>query len=158
MSFADTWAAAKVNDSEKSDPPDVGMYEVAIEDARAFTAQSGKDWFVVDFKVLSGASAGHTWSVLANLGTDGGVNAAKSMSAKLGVPVDQVSGLESLDSLVKQSVGGYFMVEVVQKGDFRNTYIRERMNAGQPAVANVSAAIAASDAQAPVVYDDDIPF
>ena len=161
MSFQEQWGSATVNDSDKSSPPEPGTYEVALDDARAFTAKSGTDWFVVAFRVVTGQGIGHQWSVLANLAKDGGVAAAKSMSAKLGVPIDEVNCLEDLDRLAKLQVGGYYAVDVVQKGDFRNTYIRERVTGETPA-----SDVPASDVPVPdavgagfaAVDDDDIPF
>lgn len=156
MSFGDQWASATVGDNERTEPPEAGTYEVALEDARAFTAKSGTDWFVVDFKIVTGHGTGHKWSVLANLGKEGGVTAAKAMSAKIGVPIDEVAGLEDLDRLVKQHIGEYFEVDVVQKGDFRNTYIRDRVTAVEPASDIPTDPVPVNAAQSAI--DDDIPF
>ncbi len=156
MSFAEAWTSA-TTDTERSEAPEPGVYEVTLEDARAWTAQSGTDWFAVDLHVIAGASTGHQWSVLANLSKEGGVKAAKSMSAKLGVAIDEVSGLADLDRLLKVQVGNYYEVDVVQRGDFRNTYIRDRITGEQPAESDVPSDFPSADSSG---SDDaeDIPF
>lgn len=155
MSFGDQWASTTVGENDTSDPPEAGTYSVSLDDARAFTAKSGTDWFVVDFKIVTGHGTDHKWSVLANLSKEGGVKAAKSMSVKLGVPIDEVAGLEDLDRLVKEHIGEYFEVDVVQKGDFRNTYIKDRVSgeaASDIPTDREPVAVAVDD------DDDDIPF
>jgi hypothetical protein len=156
MSFGDQWASATVGDND-STPPECGIYDIALDDASAFTAKSGVDWFVVKLRVCNGAEMGHQWSVLANLTKEGGVKAAKAMSAKIGVPIDEVTGLEDLDRLVKQHIGEYFEVEVVQKGEFRNTYFRDRATGDTPS-GDVPADPAPVGAAQTAIDDDDIPF
>lgn len=155
MSFADQWGAATVNDSDRTEPPEPGLYEVALDDARAFTAQSGNPWFVVELRVVTGDQTGHKWSILADLAKEGGIKAAKSMSAKLGVDVSEIASIEDLDRLAKVHVGSYYTVDVVQKGDFRNTYVRGPADG----VSEPAGAAAQSAAQEPPPYtDEDIPF
>lgn len=158
MSFGETWGNTTVSDNEQSEPPEPGTYEVALDDARAFTAKSGKDWFVVELRVVTGENIGHQWSVLADLTKEGGVKAAKSMSAKLGLPVDEIHSLDDLDRLAKLHTGSYYEVDVVQKGEFRNTYIRGPLTGEQTSTSDVPADVPAAATTAPAYDDDDIPF
>jgi hypothetical protein len=155
MSFGDQWASATIG-GDTSDPPEPGTYEVALTDGRAFTSKGSEDWFVVEFRILAGHGQDHTWSVMANLGKEGGVKAAKAMSAKLGVPIDEVTCLQDLDRLVKQQVGGYFEVDVVQNGDYRNTFIRDRVSG--EAASDLPTDPAPVGGGPATFDDDDIPF
>lgn len=156
--FSDTWSATTVSDNEQTEPPEPGTYEIALDDARAFTAKSGKDWFVVELRIVTGENMGHQWSVLADLTKDGGVKAAKSMSAKLGVPIDEIGSLDDLDRLAKQHVGSYYEVDVVQRGDFRNTYFRGPITGEQMSTSDVPADVPTAAAPGAAVADDEIPF
>jgi hypothetical protein len=161
MSFGDQWAVATVNDSDRTDPPEPGTYETALTDARAFTAKtSGVDWFVIELRVLAGPQQDHTWSVLANLNKEGGVVAAKSMSAKLGVAIDDVHSLDDLDRLVKVHIGNYYSVDVVQNGEWRNTFIRERIAGATMPLSDVPSdvPVPAGNAHPGPVDEEDIPF
>lgn len=155
MSFAETWGSTTVSDNDRSEAPAPGTYEVAIEDAKAFTSKAGDDWFVVELKIITGDQAGHQWAVLSKLSTEGGVKAAKSMCSRMGVPVNAITSLDELDTAAKTVVGQYFAADVVQKGEYRNTYIGDRLTGVEP-VSDVPSDVPAEGA-APD-DDDDIPF
>lgn len=155
MSFGDQWGAATVGENDRSDPPEPGIYQVAVTDAKAFTAKSGSDYLIVELRIVSGHGIGHEWSLVANLSTEGGVKAAKNISARLGLPIEHIASLEDLDREVKIPIGSYFEVEVVQKGEWRNTYIKGPATAD---VSDVTPAEPASVGAAQSTVDDDIPF
>jgi hypothetical protein len=116
MSFSDTWPNATVDDQpDRTQPPEPGTgYTVIVRDAKALTAKnSGEDWVIIELEGIDGAAAqqaGFTKRVVRDLGVD----------------IDSISGasIEELDQALKPVIGQYFSVDVVQNGDYRNTYFR----------------------------------
>lgn len=156
MSFNSTWHTADpdaVGNQDNPDPPNPGTYDVILIDASAFTSKKGEDWVALKWQLVG---TDHAWSVLLGFRSEAAANFAKREVRELGVDVDHVASLDDLDTVLKQQVARFFSVEVVQNGQFRNTYIRGHastsdvpVNPGDfaPAVAN-----------GPVPDDDDIPF
>jgi hypothetical protein len=57
---------------------------------------------------------------------------AKSFSQSLGVDVESVTGIEELNEALKPHVGSYYSVDVVQKGQWFNTYVTGRLDGSTP--------------------------
>jgi hypothetical protein len=129
MSFSDTWPNATVDDQpDRTQPPEPGTgYTVIVRDAKALTAKnSGEDWVIIELEGIDGAAAQHQWAVLQGFKSAQQAGFTKRVVRDLGVDIDSISGasIEELDQALKPVIGQYFSVDVVQNGDYRNTYFR----------------------------------
>lgn len=152
MSFDSTWSTADpdaVGNIDNAEPPEPGVYDVTLIGAGAFTSKKQEDWVKLLWRRMPD---GHEWPVLLGFASEKGANFTKRECRELGVNVDTVGSLDELDTAVKAYVGHYYTVEVVQNGEFRNTYLRGRMS-DVPADTSDFAPAAVSG---PV--DDTIPF
>lgn len=156
---AGTWAAADPDAPlESKDPPDPGVYDVVIADARAFQSKAGKDTLIVEWNITAGPQTGYQWPDIYGFKSEGQTKAAKGLCSRIGVDVEGIAGLGDLDAAVKTRVGEYFTVEVRQNGDYRNTYVQA---SSQPALVSdvpndafqPAAAASAGDAD-----DEPLPF
>lgn len=125
---AGTWANT-TTDFDASAPPEPGIYEVLLEDGRAFTANSGKDFLVLTWRIATGPHAGHQWDALHGFGSEGAVKVAKSMLIKIGIDTDAIRSLDEMDRAVKHATGDWYVVEVKQNGEYRNTYVTSKIKA-----------------------------
>lgn len=158
MSFNSTWHTANpdaVGGTDNNDPPDPGIYDVTLIDAGAFTSKKGDDWVKLEWRRLTD---GYDWTVLLGFASEKAANFAKRECRELGVDVDSVASLDELDSALKQQGGHYFEVEVVQNGDFRNTYLRGKSGEHVSDIPTSTADFAPAMANGPVSGDADIPF
>jgi len=140
VSFTDAWTAAGDVDAERddnTDPPEPGLYDVTLTGFKAFTSKSGNEVLVVDWRVAAGPQTGYEWTQLGGFKSEGQAKAAKSMCSRLGIPVADITGLEQLDQAGKTMVGNYYEVEIVQKGDFRNLYVQNRVHPGAPGTSDI---------------------
>lgn len=151
---ADAWSSADPNaPMDSNDPPAPGEYDVVINDARAFQSKAGNDVAIVEWQITGGSQTGYSWPDLYGFKNDGQIKAAKAMCDRIGVDVDTVSSLEDLDARLKERIGEYFRIEVVQNGQWLNTYVRG--TATQQPLSDVPD----DGAFQPVPADDtDIPF
>lgn len=154
MSFDESWGHASV-DNDGGEAPEPGIYDVAIDDAKAFTSRAGKDVLIFELRVVTGPAMGHQWTEMRGFDTAPQTKAAKSMCHQLDVPVDEVESLEGLDQQVKGLIGRYFEVDIVQNGQWRNCYVRGP-SATTPAGSDLPSQPVAAPA-APV-DEEDIPF
>jgi hypothetical protein len=128
MSFESTWPNATADSNgESNPPPEPGDYNVAIQDARAFTSKAGNEVMVVELRILEGSRAGYVWSDVRGFKSEKAAGAAKSFCAGLGVSVEEVGSMEELDYALKLVIGNYFKVKVVQNGQYTNTYVNDRL-------------------------------
>jgi hypothetical protein len=155
MSFNDTWADATVEDQpDRTQPPEPGLYTVAIQDAKAITSEAGEDWVIIELEGIDGAAAEHQWSVVQGFRTPQATGFTKRVCRDLGVDIDTVSSLDQLDTALKETaVGNYFTVQVKQKGEYRNTYFQGQVSTTETLPTEQRAAANATNGN-----DDDIPF
>lgn len=117
---------------DNPDPPDPGFYEVALIDAGVFTAKSnGRLTLTMKWKVISaGPNTDHEWTSLQQIreGNQQSANFFKRACVDLGVNVDASRSVEDLNTNVIAKIGGYYTLEVVQNGQYRNTYIKGTTN------------------------------
>lgn len=168
MSFQETWQNATADGSNDAPPPDPGMYDVTLADARAFVSKKGEAWTTLTFRVESLRNKGHEWDVLLGYRSQKQANVAKATVSKLGVDVDAITGIEDLDAALKQLVGQMFAVEVKQNGEYRNTYVDGPVQGSQttapvtdatpPSAAEDFLAPPAAADPTPVMTDDGVPF
>lgn len=154
------WQQADINTEDRSGAPDPGTYTIALEDARAFESKAGNSVIVLDVKVVGGDLDGYSWGEVRGLESEGQIKAAKATCSRIGVDVEQVTSLEEIDALLKQHVGSFYDVNVVQNGAYRNVYFNGRVTSF---AAESDVPVDTSDFEpAPVpggpVSDDDIPF
>lgn len=125
MGFNDTWHDADPDavGGEKTQPPEPGLYTVTLMDGAAFTSKRGDDWMRIS---IEDVATRHAWDVLFGFGSQAAANVAKNQARELGVDVNQATSLEALDTQLKQQLGQYLEVEVVQDGEYRNSYVRGR--------------------------------
>jgi hypothetical protein len=153
--FASTWGNADPDAvNESGEPPEPGLYTVAVTDAKAFTSKKNEDWVVIDLQAIGGQADEHEWPLLLGFRSQQQVNFTKRACRDLGVDVDNVTGLAELDTALKEIVGRYFDVEVKQNGDYRNTYIQGPSEGVQ---GDLPGDLAPTPVSA-VTDDDDIPF
>jgi hypothetical protein len=152
VSFQQHWpnATADGTNSNNLQPPDEGLFDVALIDAGAFTSKRGADIAKVEFRVVSQAYNGAEWAVLLGFDTQTKANIAKATCAQIGVDVETVESLDELDTALKEKVGGYYTVEVKRNGEYLNTYIQGEADVAPPEPAAVAAG--------QPITDDDIPF
>jgi hypothetical protein len=125
MSFDDTWASATVEDQpDRTQPPEPGLYTVAIQDAKAITSEAGEDWVIIELEGIDGAAPNTEWSVLQGFKSPQQAGFTKRVCRDLGVDIDAVGSLDELDTALKPIVGRYFTVQVKQNGEYRNTYFQ----------------------------------
>ena len=164
MSFpTDQWQNASVNnDDDTTEAPDPGpsgraTFEVELTDAKAFVSKAGNAVIVLDMKVLGGPMDTYSWTELRGLKSEGSIKAAKATCAKLGVDVDNVLGLEDIDSQLKGCVGGWYEIEVVQNGEWRNVYVLGRAGRKPPETPSSDEVAEAREALAAAAKSDDDP-
>lgn len=154
MTFdAQAWQQAST-DREDTEAPDPGLYDVALDDAKAFTSKAGNAVIVVEFRVVAGQNMGHRWSDVRGLQSEGAVKAAKAMCSRLGIRVDEVTSLDDIDTALKTLKGRYFEVEVVQNGEYRNSYVQGPATSSSSDIPTPDDVADARQAAA----DDDVPF
>lgn len=151
------WNTTTVDSNNTSEAPDPGTYEVLLHDAKAFTSKAGDDYVALELKVAAGEHAGHEWTELRSFRNEGAVKATKATVSRLGLTdIDEIASLDEFDARLKKLVGNWYTVDVVQKGEYRNTYINGKVN-NEPVTPDVPADT--SDFQpAAATGDDDIPF
>ena len=159
MSFEDTWATADPDavGGESGKPPEPGDYIIVLKSGRAGISKKNKAYAAI---TISDLRTGHEWDVLYGFGTQGAANFAKNQIRELGIPVDQVADLDSLDAALKEKAGTYYEVEVVapSKPEYdASTYIRGVATDAGPAQSDVPAEPVGAPATAPVDTDD-VPF
>lgn len=155
MTFDSTaWQRADINSDDNATAPDPGTYEVKVTDGRAFTSKAGNTVLIVELEVLTGPAAGHRWPEVRGFKSDGQVKAAKSMCARLGIEVGEITSLDALDTAVKAVIGSYFGVDVVQNGDYRNVFVGDRLTATVP----TDVPFNEGEFETAPVTDDDVPF
>lgn len=154
---ADAWQSADPDaPMENNDPPDPGVYEAMLADAKAFTSSKGNDVAIVEWKIVSGGQmAGYQYPAIYTFKNEGAIKAAKATAARIGVDVDKIGGLDDLDVALKQHIGDYYGIEVVQNGQWRNTYVQGRAQAPLSDVPNDGFDPAPTDA---ATDDQTIPF
>lgn len=154
------WNTTTVDNGGNSDAPDPGTYEVLLTDGKAFTSKAGNDTVVIELRVATGPAAGHEWSVLGSFRDEKATRATKTIMARLGMSgIDEIASLDEFDTRLKELVGNWYTVDVVQNGEWRNTYFNGKVDNTPPAPdvpADTSdfQPAAAGGAKA----DDDIPF
>lgn len=130
-SFDQAWADAdpdKVG-TDNGEPPAPGTYTATLAVAEAFTSKKDEAWVKFVWRLLDQTDE---WSVLYGFRSQAAANVAKNQIREVGVDVDNVAGLDGLDAALKQVVGGYFDIEVVQSGEFLNTYVRGKATSELP--------------------------
>lgn len=163
MSFQETWQQAAEHADEgfqPSQPPDPGMYDIEIRDAKAFTSNAGNDTVVIELRLASGPHQGHEWAIILGFGSEGAAKVAAAQCSRLGVHVKDVASLDELDRALKQHVGEYHTVEVKQNGQYRNTWLQGQITTAPPASDVPVDTTDFQPAAAPAgnVPPDDIPF
>lgn len=126
MSFGEHWGSVSVDQDGQGEAPEPGVYDVTLDDAKAFTSKGGKDVLVFEFRVVSGQAMGHRWDEFYAFNNAARTKTAKSVCSRMGVPIDEVASLPELDAEVKRLIGGYFEIEVVQNGEYRNVFVQGR--------------------------------
>lgn len=151
------WNTTTVDSNGNSQAPEPGTYEVLLHDARAFTSKAGDDYVALELKVATGELAGHEWTELRSFRDEKAVKATKATVSRIGLTdIDQITSLDEFDTRLKQLIGNWYMVDVVQKGEYRNTYFNGQVSNTPPAP-DVPADT--SDFQpAAATATDDIPF
>jgi hypothetical protein len=155
MSFNTFFHAADpdaVGNHAEDQPPGIGLFDVSLAEARAFTSKAGKDTVVLKWELNTD---GHTWPQLLGFASQAAANFTANQIRELGADPSSCTTLEQLNDELQRFVGLYYTVEVVQNGEYLNTYVRER--AGQATATDVPA-MAPVAAAGGVVADDDIPF
>lgn len=122
--FDQTWGSANPDAKGDNEPPEPGTYDVALTDAAAWVAKSGKTVMKLSYAVMPD---GQQWTAIFGFASQKAANVAKGQARDLGVDIDNVHGLDELDGALKALIGGYFTVDVQQNGDFVNTYVKGRM-------------------------------
>jgi hypothetical protein len=156
------WNQTTVDSNGNSEAPDPGTYEVLLHDARAFTSKAGDDYVALELKVAAGEHAGHEWTELRSFRNEGAVRATKATVTRLGLTgIDEIASLDEFDAQLKQLIGNWYTVDVVQKGEYRNTYINGQVS-NTPAASDVPADTSdfepATAPGAAALGDEDIPF
>jgi hypothetical protein len=159
MSFQDTWHDATVDDQpDRTQPPAPGNgYTVAVRDAKAINSKAGDDWVIIELEGVTGAASEHQWSVLRGFKSPQQAGFTKRVCRDLGVDIDAVTSLDELDQALKPIIGQYFTVDVVQNGEYRNTYFRG--TAGPPEQEQLpAAAVGGGPGSATNEDGESIPF
>lgn len=158
MSFADTWTSADpdAGPSSNTEPPEPGLYAVHLADARAFTSNAGNEVMILTWKVNT---SGREWDVLYGFKNQGQANIAASAVKDLGLDPKALGSLADIDAAIATAKGNYYDVEVVQNGQYRNSYIRGRF-AGDSSLdaAVTSGAVETEPATLGGVDIDSVPF
>lgn len=156
MGFNDTWHDADPDavGGEKTEPPEAGLYTIALMDGSAFTSKRGDDWMRVSYEDVA---TRHGWDVLFGFGSQAAANMAKNQARELGVDLSQATSLEALEAQLRQLAGNYYDVEVVQNGEYRNTYVRGRAGGGMDTPADTSG-LAQQQPVAAGAPGSDMPF
>jgi hypothetical protein len=151
MGFDDTWADADPDQGGNDNPPDDGIHDVALVDARAFTSKGGDDTVVFEWRTVDGD---YSWSQVCGFKSPKAAGFTKGQCITAGVDVDSVGSLDELDAALKECVAGFYEVEVQRNGEFVNTYIRGGQKPSQPDVPADTAGLQPAAAS----KDDDVPF
>lgn len=152
MTFSDTWQDANP-DGGDNEPPEPGVYDVALIDADAFTSKAGDDWAKLE---LQDVATKYEWTLLLGFKNPKQAGFSKGVCQTVGVDVDSVSSLEELGSALKTHVGSYYSVKVEQNGDYRNTYINGPADEGPKA--EVPADTEGLEPAAAASGDESVPF
>lgn len=156
MTFDETWEEATVNEGDgfqPMSPPAPGVYDAVVTAGKTFTShKTGRDYMVVTFE----SSAGDAWEVYFSFGSVRAAALAKAQAALLGVDTERVNTLLELGDALYGRVGNSVTVEVVQNGEYRNTYVRASDGGGtgeepQPLATDISE-------EEDVAAADEIPF
>lgn len=100
-------------DRVDNDPPDVGTYEVVVDNAEAFTTESKGDFVKFELRVATGAASGHAWTELFGFKTDKAYDYFKGVCLRVGIDLDGVTSLQALDERAKGIIGQWYAVDVV---------------------------------------------
>lgn len=165
MSFpTDVWQSTNIDQDDNPGAPDPGpdgkaTFDVALDDARAFVSKAGNAVIVLNLRVVGGPLDNYQWGEVRGLKSEGQIKAAKATCARIGVgDLDTVTGIEDLESRLKEHVGTYYEIEVVQNGEYRNVYFQGKSTPSDvpndllPSKQEAAAAIAGATAE------EDIPF
>lgn len=166
--FAQTWANADadaVGKHEDTVPPEPGSYfGVTLIGASAWVKEAtDQAWMRLRWKLNDGTD--HEWDVLYGFKNHAQANVAKNTARTLGIDIDKVAGIEALDVALDLECGKYFDVNVVQNGEYRNTYVEGPAKASSVPVGDLPSEVGpsldeaiASGAVATESADDSIPF
>lgn len=148
MTFDQAWKNADPDavGSDTGEPPEPGTYTAALMNAEAFLSKAKEAWVKLVWKIEAG-----DWTVLLGFKSQGQANFAKNQIRELGVDVDGVSDLDELNAALTGVEGSFFDVEVVQNGEYRNTYVRGK--APESSVPSLDAAITSGQ-----IPTEDVPF
>lgn len=161
------FANASADDGDFPKAPDPGNYTVVLEATSAYTNKKQNDVIRLDLRVISSeygnAWAHHTWAEFLNFKTDLSYNFAKGTLEKLGMNLDGVASLADFNTRLAPLVGNWYLIEVEDKGQYRNVYFRDQVPTDGPVtVPGTDVPADVSDFQpAPATVapsDDDIPF
>lgn len=163
LDFGSAWQQAEVNQGNSSelDPPEPGTYDAVLVGANAFTSQKGNGTVTVDWRVTGGDRDGYEWRDLRTLKSEGAIGACKTMCDRVGVDVDDVASLDELAYALKQHVGEFFEVAVVQNGEYRNTFVNGPATGDRPPATDAPTSPADFAPVTPAalpIDDEDIPF
>lgn len=154
--FADTWGSANPDAAGNDNEAPLGDHTVALTAARAYMSKKKNEpWVSLTLKVVvprNGIEAGYEWDELFGFRSQKQANVTKKTVRDLGVDVDNVGGsITDLHDALQVQLGKYYEVEVVQSGDWRNTYIKgEALGSDIPTDA--------PQADVPEAEKEDIPF
>lgn len=160
-SFEDTWGNADPDavGGESGKPPEPGEYIVTLKAARAGESKAGNAYAAI---TVSDLRTGHEWDVLFGFKTQGSANFAKNQIRELGVNVDEVVGLDGLDSALKEKAGTYYEVEVVAANDPKydaSTYVRGVAEAAPPAAqSDIPSDAGPAPVAAGAIDTEEVPF
>lgn len=148
MSFAARWADADPDAAgAENNPPEAGVYDVVLIEADAFTSKAGDDYVKLRWQRVDDPT--WEWDQLQGFRTQAAASFAKREVRELGVDVDVIGSLDELRGAISTHIGSYYTVEVEQRGEYRDTYIR---GSTRPDLA------AAPPPAAAETEPDDIPF
>lgn len=127
---SDAWKNATTDQLPENEPPEPGNYMVTVRDAGAFTSKAGNDIVKAELEILPGNEyAGHRWTVISGFKSEGATGVTKALCSRLGVRIDDVASLGELDTELRGVIGQYYEVAVKQNGEYRNTYVNDRITA-----------------------------
>ena len=127
-------------------PPEPGRYQVALIDAGAAISKKEKPYQKMVWRRLEDR---YEWTVIHGFSSEGSANVAKREAREIGVNVDDIASLEELDAGLKAQIGGFFLVDVSQNGDFTNTYVTGLLTPETPVDAPVPATAPEADRSIP---------
>ena len=158
-SFDEMWRQADPDavGGEDSSPPAPGVYTATLLDAGAFFSKAGEAFQKMRWGCVE---APNEWTKMFGFKTQGAANFAKKEARSLGVNVDAVSSIEELNAALGARKGSYFEVEVVQNGEYVDTYVRGPVQSGTPlaAVPDQEPPVAQPQPVGAHIPTDDVPF